>query len=263
MSTTSLGRAGVRRSVAVALLLVGLLAALVGDAGVAGATGSEHDGGTASCVARIDRRIKDVDKLIAKVGSAPDVTSSHRSTLTQALQEARDGLVTLRADIVALAPTVASYHEQEQSPPAELSPELQAACRRMYTDFRIYALRKAQVNLVIAADRVVGQRALFDLLGSELEAAIAAAGSDPDVAEAQQLLADYRARIDEAWGAASGVGDAVVGLGPDDWNSNPQVLGPYVDTMREVKRDLKTAKKDARQIVALLGGAPSDKPLVS
>jgi hypothetical protein len=259
MSGTALRTSSaLRRATAAVLVVVGLLAAVPVTAG---ATGSGHDG-SASCVARVDRRIKDVDKLLGKVATAPDVTASHRATLTQALQAARDGLVALRAEILALTPTVAAYHE-DQGPTTTLAPEVQAACSRVATEFRIYALRKPQVNLVVAADRVAAQRALFDILAGELEAAIAQSGGDPDVDEARRLLDDYRARIDEAWTAAGSVGDAVVGLGPADWNANRQVLDPYVEALREVKHDLKAAKKDARKIVALLGGASSEPPHTS
>jgi hypothetical protein len=247
-----------KAAAAVALCITMALAAVAANPGGAGATGGEHDSGAPACVAKIDRRVKDVDKLLAKVAAAPDVTAGHRDALTAMLQQARAGLLALRAEIVALqgtTTTAVSYHDDPDELPTSLSPELEAACDRVYTDFRIYALRKPQVHLVLAADRVTGQRALFDLLATELQAAIDAAGSDPDVAEAQRLLDDYRARIDEAWAAAAGVADAVIAFGPQQWNDNHDILDPYVAAVREVKHDLKAAKKDARLIVALLGPA--------
>jgi hypothetical protein len=241
------------------------LAALTPTVAPAGATGGdyEHDGSASSCLGQIDRRLHDLDKLLSKVASAHDVTAEHRATLTAALQEARAGLAALRAEVVALAATTTTTvatatltpQTEEHEYDGAMTPEVAAACRRMFTEFRVYVLRKPQVHLVLSADRVVGQRALFDLLASELEAAIAAAGSDPDVAEARRLLDEYRAKIDAAWQGASGVSGAVVGLGPADWNADPAVLCTYVDVMRQVKHDLKTAKKDARQIVALLSDA--------
>src|SRR5690606_34005807 len=120
MSGTALRTSSaLRRATAAVLVVVGLLAAVPVTAG---ATGSGHDG-SASCVARVDRRIKDVDKLLGKVATAPDVTASHRATLTQPLQAARDGLVALRAEILALTPTVAAYHE-DQGPTTTLAPEV-------------------------------------------------------------------------------------------------------------------------------------------
>jgi hypothetical protein len=226
----------------------------------ASATGDEHGSGAAGgCVAKVDRRVKDLDKLIGKLGAAPDVTAAHRATLTQSLQGAKAGLVALRAEIVALGQSALTPSHEDSGDEIEtaMSPELQAACLRIFTDFRVYALRKPQVHLVMASDRVVGQRALFDILAAELDAAIAAAGADPDVPEARRLLDDYRVRINEASLGAAGIGDAVVGLGPQDWNADHDVLDPYVAVMHEVKHDLKAAKKDARQIVALLGADTS------
>jgi hypothetical protein len=235
------------------------LALTVGVVGPAVATGGDYgeEGSSVACVAQIDRRVKDVDKLLARVAGAPDVTAAHRTTLTSALQDARAGLVALRAEVIELATattgtaTLTPQHDEPAPPTVEMSPEVAAACERMYTEFRIYALRKPQVNLVVGADRVSGQRALFDLLASELDAAIAALPSDPDAAEARRLLDEYRASIASA-------SDAVIEFGPEDWNANPSILGPYVDVMRQVKRDLRTAKQDAKQIVALLGGATTE-----
>jgi hypothetical protein len=242
------------------------LALSAGVTGLAGATGGdyEQESSAASCLSQIDRRVKDVDKLLARVAGAPDVTDGHRATLTAALQGARAGLVALRAEVVGLATasagtaTLTPQHEEPATETEPMSPEVAAACARMYSEFRIYVLRKPQVNLVLAADRVGRQQALFDLLASELEAAIAAVPSDPDVAEAQRLLDDYRAKISAALLGAAGVSDAVIGFGPQDWNENHAILGPYVDVMRQVKRDLRAAKHDAKQIVALLGGATTE-----
>jgi hypothetical protein len=233
------------------------LALSAGVTGPAGATGGdyEQESSAASCLSQIDRRVKDVDKLLARVAGAPDVTDGHRATLTAALQGARAGLVALRAEVVGL---VTPQHEEPATETEPLSPEVAAACARMYSEFRIYVLRKPQVNLVLAADRVGRQQALFDLLASELEAAIAAVPSDPDVGEAQRLLDDYRAKISAALLGAAGVSDAVIGFGPQDWNENHAILAPYVDVMRQVKRDLRAAKHDAKQIVALLGGATTE-----
>jgi hypothetical protein len=242
------------------------LALSAGVTGPAGATGGdyEQESSAASCLSQIDRRVKDVDKLLARVAGAPDVTDGHRATLTAALQGARAGLVALRAEVVGLVTTSAGtatltpQHEEPATEAEPMSPEVAAACARMYSEFRIYVLRKPQVNLVLAADRVGRQQALFDLLASELEAAIAAVPSDPDVGEAQRLLDDYRAKISAALLGAAGVSDAVIGFGPQDWNENHAILAPYVDVMRQVKRDLRAAKHDAKQIVALLGGATTE-----
>jgi len=253
----------VSRLVVAALLCVTLT---VGVTGGAGATDGDYsqDDSTVACVGQIDRRVKEVDKLLARVASALDVTDAHRTALSAALQDARAGLVALRAEVVALATTTAGtatltpQHEEPAPSTDAMSPEVAAACARMYSEFRIYVLRKPQVNLVVGADRVSGQRALFDLLASELDAAIAAVPSDPDGAEARRLLDDYRAKIASASLAAAGISDAVIGFGPEDWNANPSILAPYVDAMRQVKRDLRTAKQDAKQIVALLGGAATE-----
>jgi hypothetical protein len=261
MSAGAAARRGIMAVVAVALLS---LAGVVGTVAPAGATGGDHQpsGPGAGCLAPIDRRVKDVDKLVTKVESAYDVTPAHRSTLIGALRDARAGLVALRAEVVTLStPILTPQHEEAhegQAIDTSISPALAAACERVYADFRIYALRKPQVHLVLAADRVIGQRPLYSLLGSELQAAIAASPTDPDVPEALRLLDDYRAKIASADVRTTGLADAVVGFGPGDWNDEPALLRPYLDTMRQVKLDLRSAKKDARQIVALLGEGSAD-----
>jgi cation diffusion facilitator CzcD-associated flavoprotein CzcO len=237
------------RPFAVALVCASLL---LGATAPAHATGTEYQPGVSGCLGSIDRRIRDVGKLLTKVANAYDVTAAHRSTLTAALQEAKAGLVALRADVQQLGATTLTTQHEDPVVDEALTPELAAACRRMYTDFRVYVFRQPQVHLVVAADRVVGQRALFDLLAADLDAAIAASPTDPDVGEARRLLDDYRARIEAASLGAAGVSDAIVGLTVADWNANPQILRPYADVMHQAKQDLRTAKKDARKIVALL-----------
>jgi hypothetical protein len=137
----------------------------------------------------------------------------------------------------------------------EVSPEMAALCARI-AEFRVYSLRKPQVYLVLSADRVVGQQGLYEQLAATLDYAITVAGADPDVAKARQKLDSYRAHIAAAVAGASGVGNAVAGLGPADWASDNQILVPHAEAMHQVKHELKAAKKDARAIIELvwLGG---------
>jgi hypothetical protein len=134
-----------------------------------------------------------------------------------------------------------------------LSPELAAACKRIYTDFRIYVLRQPQVHLVLAADRVTGQRALFDLLAIELDAAIAAAPNDPDVGEARRLLDDYRARSPAARRRGHPVSRRPGGL-----ERRPERAATVRRRHAPGAGGDRSAKKDARKILALLTDGTSE-----
>ena len=242
------------RSLAEALLAVVLLVSvlLVPGAAPAASTGGDHDTPGGDCVARVDRRLADLDKLLAKVASAPDVPEGHRVALQAGLHESKNGLLVLRNEMTALgttglAPQTGGDHGTEH----EVSPEMAALCARI-ADFRVYSLRKPQVYLVLSADRVVGQQGLYEQLAVALDYAITVAGADPDVANARQKLDSYRAHVAAAVAGASGVGNAIAGLGPADWTSNNQILVPYAETMHQVKHELKAAKKDARAIIELI-----------
>jgi ElaB/YqjD/DUF883 family membrane-anchored ribosome-binding protein len=191
------------------------------------------------CLREIDRRLADLDKLLAKVANPETpLTDAHRTALTASLTGAKTDLTSLRAKIAA------------DTDPAVLK----ADCKSIYTDFRIYALRLPQAHLVISADRAQAQQAKFDDLVAKLEQAIADAGSDPNVPRAQDLLNDLKAKVASALAATAGVADGVIGLQPADWNANHDVLDPFVAQMRQARRDFKAASKDGRLILALLSG---------
>jgi hypothetical protein len=230
---------------------------LVPGASPAAGTGDHHDSPGGDCVARVDRRLADLDKLLAKVASAPDVPEGHRVALQAGLGESKNGLLALRNEMTALGTAgIAPQTDGEHGTETDVGPEMAALCARI-AGFRVYSFRKPQVYLVLSADRVVGQQGLYEQLAVTLDYAITVAGADPDVAKARQKLDSYRAHIAAAVAGASGVGNAIAGLGPADWANDGQVLVPYVEIMHQVKHELKAAKKDARAIIELiwLGGA--------
>ena len=192
------------------------------------------------CLKEIDRRLEEIDELLAKVADDDTATPAHKIALTAILNSAKTGLATLRAKI-----------EADTDPT-----QLQADCQSIFTDFRIYALRVPQVNLVLAADRALAQQTKFASLKTKLQQAIADAttAGNPNVTRAQDLLTDFDAKVAAGLAEATGVADAVILLTPADWNANHDVLKPFITKLRNVRSDFRAASKDARQILALLSG---------
>jgi hypothetical protein len=192
----------------------------------------------AQCLREVDRRLTELDKLLDRVANDDTATPAHKAALTAALNSAKTGLGALRAEIDADTDAT----------------ELKNDCQRIFSDFRVYAFRIPQVNLVLAADRAQAQQAKFADLKTKLQQAITDAAGNPNVTKAQNLLTDFDAKVAAGVAGAAGVADAAVVLTPADWNANHNVLKPFITTMKQVKNDFRAASKDAHLIIAVLKG---------
>jgi len=202
------------------------------------------EGLKASCAKQITRRVADLDRLAARVAErAGTLTPAHVASIGVIITEAKAGLAKLQTDIDA-ATTVEA---------------LKPLCRRIVTDFRIYALRIPQVNLVLAADAIDAKKTKFDALGEKLAKAIADGKAQDNAAELDALLVEFNAHVSAMVAAANGVADKVLVLTPDDYNKDPKVLKPFVASMRESRNEGKRASKTARAILELLEGDDEHK----
>ena len=228
-------------------------------AGVAGAAQTEQFAGRIQCAAawrkahaeptvenykavglcEIDRRLATIDRLGNGVADARALTDDHQAALQRILDRSAAGLRSLRAEIEADT-TV---------------PELRGDITGIFEDFRIYALVTPQVSLVIGADTVEAAGAALDDTAVDLATLIARAeAAGKDVAEAKAHLAAMEAAIDEALDGVDGVAVAVLPLTPADWNAG--LAGPILRKARQAiadaRADLRTAKAEARQVIAAL-----------
>jgi hypothetical protein len=187
----------------------------------------------------IDRRLATIDRLENGITGARALTDDHQAALQGILDGSTAGLRSMRAEIEADT-TV---------------PELREDIKRVFEDFRIYALVTRQVWLVIGADAVEAAGAALDDTAADLAALIARAEADgKDVTVAKAHLVAMEAAIDEAVAGVDGVASGVLPLKPADWNSG--LAGPILREARQAIADarssLRAAMAEARQVIAAL-----------
>ena len=187
----------------------------------------------------IDRRLATLDRLRGLVGEAGALTDGHKATLAGILDGATRGLTALRVQIAADT-TVAS---------------LRTDIRRIYTDYRVYALDVRQVVLVRGDDRVgVAAGRLDDAAGRLADAIAQAAANGKDVTVAQAHLDSMKAATGKAADEVAGDAEAVLAQTPAAWNAG--TAKPILDAARAslsaAHSDLRTAVVEARAVLAAL-----------
>ena len=187
----------------------------------------------------IDRRLVAIDRLQALVRGSDVLTDAHATALAWILDHSETGLKELRREIVADT-TVASATED---------------VRRIFTEYRIYALITRQVALVRADDRVDAAVNRLTHASDQLAAAIArAAGNGKDVTVAQGHLDAMIEAIRDARAEVAGDATAVLAQTPTTWNAG--TAKPILDAARAsiaaARSDLRTAMTEARAVLAAL-----------
>lgn len=187
----------------------------------------------------IDRRLTTIDRLQALVNDSAVLTDAHQAALLRILDASESGLKALRLEIAGDT-TVASVTED---------------IRRIFSDFRIYALVSRQVVLVRADDRVDAAATRLTGVAGQLADAIARAEENgKDVTEARAHLAAMKTAIDAATGEVAGDAERVLAQTPALWNAGS--AKPILDAARAsisaAHTDLRTAVKEARAVMAAL-----------
>ncbi|MBA3877836.1 MAG: hypothetical protein C0498_13100 [Anaerolinea sp.] len=187
----------------------------------------------------IDRRLATIGRLDNAVDDARALTDAHEAALEVILDNSAAGLRALREEI-------------EADTTVE---ELRADIKRIFEDFRIYALVTRQVWLVTAADTVNAAGAALNETAADLASLIAQAEANgKDVTVAKAALEAMQAAIDEALAGVDGLASEVLPLTPADWNAG--TAGPVLREAREAiaaaRADLRRATAEARQVIAAL-----------
>lgn len=187
----------------------------------------------------IGRRLDSINRLRGIVNGTDVLTQAHASALTTILDGSASGLKNLRAEIAADTTVQAASED----------------VRRIFTDYRVYALVSRQVVLVRADDRVDAAADRLTRAAGQLEAAIARAkASGKDVTAAQGHLDALNAAIAAARSQVSGDAAAILALTPAGWNAG--TAKPVLDAGRAsisaAQSDLRTGLREARAVIAAL-----------
>lgn len=187
----------------------------------------------------IDRRLATLGKLRSGVGGAPALTDAHATALRSILDASTSGLRGLRAEIDADT-TVAALRKD---------------VRRIFADYRVYALVTRQVALVRADDAVDAAGAALQTAADALSARIErAASGGKDVTEARSHLAAMRTATATALARVDGSAERVLGLTPSGWNGGTAqpVLRDAREALVAARSSLRTALAEARKAAAAL-----------
>jgi len=178
----------------------------------------------------IERRVASLNAAIAVVQSSTFL-GADQGTLVPVLQSDVSGLRQLDQTI-------------------QNDTTLQAAradARRIFTEYRVYALMLPVVHMVRGADAITNVIVpKLDDAAGHLQDAI----TKRNASNLQPLLDDLRAQTAAAQQLVTGLPGRLEALEPADWNANHAVLQPSRDTLQRARLDARRARQDGRDIVA-------------
>lgn len=187
----------------------------------------------------IDRRIKSLTELRAKIVSMGRVSSEVKSSLSAAIAVEIKSLNELKAKISADTDAEA----------------LKADVKSVTASHRIFALVIPQGRIIAAADKINATAEMMAALGVKFEARINAAKTeDKDVAALEKSLADFKAKIAEAKVKAAAAIQTAAALKPDNGESavfqaNKKALAEANVSLKDGNKALKEARKAADTIL--------------
>jgi hypothetical protein len=124
-----------------------------------------------------------------------------------------------------------------------------ADARKIFTDYRIFALVLPVTHMVVATDTI--DNAVVPRLNdvvTKLQDLI----TKNNATGQQATLDDMKAQIAAAQTATNGLSADLQTFTPAQWNANHTLLQPDRDKLRSARADLALARSDAKSIVAAL-----------
>jgi hypothetical protein len=184
--------------------------------------------------ARIDLRLSALSRFEARIDTAKNLSSDHKTTLSNLITQDRSGLTDLKAKVAGETTAIA----------------LRADAKSMVDDYRIFILVGPKVRLTMASDTEVAAIARLGTAYTKLSDLVAKAkAAGKDTAAAEQDLADMKAAMDKAASAINGQVATLLAIqpGPDAASIRAQVL-----TVRAAlgtgRASLATAVADAKHV---------------
>lgn len=233
------------RSVRTTLLASAVAAALVTGAGAPAlaaestATPRTLAAIQAAAKASISKRTDALNSGIARAKAAQGLPDDDRATIVGILSSDVSGLSDLGATIAA---------DTDAKTAA-------ADSRKIFTQFRVFAVALPQSRIAGAADRLTGT-AIPKLTAEEKRLAEDLAGKHASKSTPALVakLVDMRKNIAAASAALSGVADSALAVTPADYNSNHSVLTPLRASVATAAKDLKQARADGAAVRKALRG---------
>lgn len=245
MRTHSLTKMGLAATAVAGLVVGGATAASARTSGGTSADSPTADAAASPAVsgsslpaiqdkahAAITARVTKMQTLITKVQAAPAL-GSDGTTLVARMNTDITGLTALDATIKADTTVAAA----------------RADAKKIFTDFRIYALVVPSTRMVVAADAVQGVAATrLTTAADRLQAAVTKRGLTAE----QPTLDDMKAKIAAATAATAGMSSHLLGLTPAQWNADHHLLDSDRANLKTARAALQDARSDAKTVVAAL-----------
>jgi hypothetical protein len=191
----------------------------------------------ASAQTQTANRITSLNKVIAAITAAKDVTSSDRSTILGVLNADVAGMNTVEAKVAAdttVGTAAADY-------------------KTIFTTYRVYAVAIPQAHLAAAADRLT-TTTIPHLTAAHTKLAAALAGKDASKSTPALLadLADMTAQLTAASSAVGSDAATVLAVTPADYNGNHSVITSVRTSVAAGIADVKKAATDAKTVLAAI-----------
>jgi hypothetical protein len=194
--------------------------------GLAGAQSGAIDTAKKTCDAAVAKRLTSLGTVKKDLDAAPAVASPNRATLDSQIDTAVTGLTALKATIDADG-TLA---------------KVRTDCKRVVSDYYVYALLVPRVELVRAAGRVQAAAGTLKHLAGLLQASVdAARARGKDTASAQGYVTDLGLKADAATKAVAGIAAAVLPLDAAGFPGNRPTLAGARASVESARGALKGA----------------------
>ena len=226
-----------RRLRAAVVALVVAAGAVLVPADLAGAQSGGVDAARKTCDAAVAKRLTSLGTVKKNLDASPAVASPNRAALDSQTDAAVTGLTALKTTIDA---------------DTDLA-KLRTDCRRVVSDYHVYALLVPRVELVRAAARVQAAAGTLKHLAGLLQARVdAAKARNFDVASAQGYVTDLGLKVDAATKAAAGVPAAVLPLDAAGFPGNRPALAAARASVDAARGALKGAIAAAGSAIAAI-----------
>ena len=190
----------------------------------------------------IDQRVNSLNKLSARIDAMVRVGDTNKATLKSTIQTQISNLTNLKAKITS------------DTDLATLKADIASVTR----DFRIYMLVSPQLNIMATSDRIMTTSDMMTTFGAKLQARITDANNaGKDVTAMNTSYVDFTAKVADAKIHAQTAMNLTASLAPDNGNqtvadANKLALSNAHAEIKIAREDLKTARKDAGDIVKVL-----------
>ncbi len=196
----------------------------------------QNRGGT-----QIQNRIDILNKLLSRIQSMRNLSSSEKSSLTATIQTSITAMTSLETQIQSDASTTT----------------LRADLRAIAPDYRIYMLIVPQISMLSAVDRVNTVVSIFQAIQTKIQTRLSADATLSGNATIAADMSDITAKLSDATSQASTAQNQIVSLVPDQGNQT--VMQTNTATLKAARLNIKTAtadllaaRKDVQSIIKLL-----------